>query len=83
PPPAPPRPEARAASGGAGGGVPWPQVTHLDLQSRAAGFGCPAQRVADHASLVQALDDVVPTLAARNEPLLLEVVVEQDPEFAP
>jgi len=65
------------------GGVPWPQVTHLDVQSLAAGFGCPAQRVADHASLTRVLDEVVPTLAARNEPLLLEVVVEQDRDFAP
>ena len=62
------------------GGVPWPQVGHLDFGALAAGFGCPSLRVETHAQLVAALDEAV---ADRDEPLLLDVVVEQDPVFAP
>jgi benzoylformate decarboxylase len=62
------------------GGVPWPQVGHLDFGALAAGFGCPSVRVETHAQLVAALDEAV---ADRDGPLLLDVVVEQDPEFAP
>jgi benzoylformate decarboxylase len=62
------------------GGVPWPRVEHLDLQALAAGFGCPSRRVQSYDELGPALDDA---LAERDEPLLLEVVVEQEPEFAP
>jgi benzoylformate decarboxylase len=62
------------------GGVPWPQVGHLDFAALAAGFGCPSVRVETQAQLVAALDDAV---ADRHEPLLLDVVVAQDPEFAP
>jgi benzoylformate decarboxylase len=62
------------------GGVPWPRVEHLDLQALAAGFGCPARRVESYDELGPALDDA---LAERDEPLLLDVVVAQDPEFAP
>ena len=46
-------------------------------------FGCPAQRVDDHAGLLQVFDEVLPGLATLNEPLLLEVVVEPDEVFAP
>ena len=45
--------------------------------------GCPAQRVDDHAGLLQVFDEVLPGLATLNEPLLLEVVVEPDEVFAP
>jgi benzoylformate decarboxylase len=62
------------------GGVPWPQVQHLDLQALAGGFGCPARRVANYDELTAVLDDA---LVRENEPLLLEVVVAPDPEFAP
>src|SRR5205085_12490776 len=62
------------------GGVPWPRVEHLDLRALAAGFGCPARRVESYDELGAALDDA---LAVRDEPLVLDVVVEQDSEFAP
>jgi benzoylformate decarboxylase len=73
------RPTDPAAFGGSGG-VPWPQVGHLDFAALAAGFGCPSVRVETQAQLVAALDEAV---ADRDEPLLLDVVVAQDPEFAP
>jgi benzoylformate decarboxylase len=62
------------------GGVPWPQVGHLDVGALAAGFGCPSVRVETHAQLVAALDEAI---RDRDGPLLLDVAVEQDPEFAP
>ena len=62
------------------GGVPWPPVGHLDFGALAAGFGCRSRRVETHAQLLGALDEA---LARSDEPLLLDVVVEQDPEFAP
>jgi benzoylformate decarboxylase len=59
------------------GGVPWPHVEHLDFQALAAGFGCPAQRVETHGQLLDALE------REHDGPLLVDVVVAQDPEFAP
>jgi len=50
------------------------------VQALAAGFGCPARRVASYDELGPALDDA---LVDRSEPLVLECVVEQDPDFAP
>lgn len=58
-----------------GGVAPWPGLGHLDLRALAGGFGCAALRADDYASLELVLDQVVPTLAERDEPLLLEVAV--------
>jgi benzoylformate decarboxylase len=38
-------------------------------------LGCPAVRVARHVELEAALDDAIPGLAGRREPLLVEVAV--------
>jgi benzoylformate decarboxylase len=59
------------------GGVPWPRVGHLDLGALARGFGCATQRVETHDELLAALE------LEPDGPLLLDVVVEQDPDFAP
>jgi benzoylformate decarboxylase len=65
------------------GGTPaWPPVD-VDVAGLAEALGCPACRVGDLDSLRRTLDDVVPGLADRGEPLLLEVTVEPDPEFDP
>ena len=47
------------------------------------GFGCPARRIEDHDELLAVLDEVVPGLAARTEPLVLDIAVEADPTFDP
>ena len=65
-----------------GGTSPWPGFA-VDISGLARAFGCPAQRVEDHATLLQTFDDVLPGLAGREEPLLLEVVVTPDEVFAP
>jgi benzoylformate decarboxylase len=65
-----------------GGAAPWPGFS-VDVAGLARAFGCPARTVSEHDELVQVLDEVLPGLAARHEPLLLEVVVTPDETFAP
>jgi benzoylformate decarboxylase len=65
-----------------GGAAPWPSFA-VDVAGIARALGCPAQAVADHAALLDVLDDVLPTLGDRSEPLLLEVAVTPDETFAP
>jgi benzoylformate decarboxylase len=59
----------------AGGRGPWPGFDQIDIAAIAAALGCPARRIATHDELLAALDEVVPTLAERQEPLLLEVAL--------
>ena len=48
---------------------------NIDVPGLARAFGCPAVRVATYDELLRALDEVVPGLAARGEPLVLEVAL--------
>jgi benzoylformate decarboxylase len=66
----------------AGGTAPWPGFD-VDIAGIARSFGCPARRISSHDELIAGLDEVMPTLVGRQEPLLLEVVVEPDESFAP
>lgn len=66
-----------------GGLPPWPPFREIDVSALARGFGCPARRVATQPELEQALDEVVPDLAARDEPLVLEIAVAPDDRFEP
>jgi benzoylformate decarboxylase len=66
----------------AGGSAPWPSFA-VDVAGLARAFGCPARSVGDHGELLQVLDEVLPGLADRDEPLLLEVAVVPDATFAP
>jgi benzoylformate decarboxylase len=59
----------------AGGAAAWPAFESVDLGAIARGLGCPTVRVETHSELVSTLDDVLPGLAARREPLLVEAVV--------
>ena len=59
-----------------GGAGPWPGFAEIDPATLALGFGCPARRITSHEELVAALDEVVPTLGRRTDPLLLDVHVE-------
>jgi benzoylformate decarboxylase len=65
------------------GKAPWPAFEEVSVSGLAASLGCPAQRVDDHAAMVRVLDEVVPTLASRGEPLVLEVVVVPELTFEP
>jgi benzoylformate decarboxylase len=53
------------------------------LSGLARAFGCAAVRVATRTELLRVLDEVVPSLAGREEPLLIEARVVPDPTFEP
>jgi benzoylformate decarboxylase len=65
-----------------GAAGPWPSFD-VDVCALANGLGCPARRVEEHADLLSALDEIVPGLESRAEPLALEVPVAPDPTFRP
>jgi benzoylformate decarboxylase len=62
----------------AGGKPPWPAFEDVDVAGLATSLGCPAVRIGNLSSLVETLDEVVPSLAQRREPLLLDVRVSPD-----
>ena len=62
---------------------PWPGFGEIEIAALARGFGCPAQRVTTHDELLAALDEAMPSLAGRTEPLLLDVVIAPTTMFAP
>jgi benzoylformate decarboxylase len=53
----------------------WPEFAEVRVGALAAGMGCPAVRVQTHAQLLEVFDDVLPGLADRREPLLVEIAV--------
>jgi benzoylformate decarboxylase len=59
----------------AGGVGAWPGFGEVKIATIAEGFGCPARRISTHDELIAALDELMPTLAEREAPLLLEVAV--------
>jgi benzoylformate decarboxylase len=63
--------------------APWPAFDEISVAGLALAMGCAAMTVADLARLEQVFDQVLPDLANRQEPLLLEVTVEPDPTFNP
>jgi benzoylformate decarboxylase len=60
----------------------WPAFD-LDVSALARTFGCDAKRIERHDELLSTLDEVVPSLRERTEPLLLEVVVATESSFSP
>jgi benzoylformate decarboxylase len=67
----------------AGGDAPWPQFADVDVAGLARAFGCKAQNIGTHEELLAALAEVIPNLASRSEPLLLDVAVAPTATFAP
>jgi len=66
-----------------GGKPPWPAFEDVDVAAVAGAFGVAARRVTTLVELTGVLDEVVPGLAARTEPLLLDVVVRVEQRFEP
>jgi benzoylformate decarboxylase len=56
--------------------APWPPFDTVDIAAIAGALGCEAVRIEDHADLLARLDAVLPELARREAPLLLEIAVE-------
>lgn len=59
-----------------GGKPAWPGFEEVDVSAIAGGFGCATRRVESYADLLTVLDDVLPDLGRRQEPLVLEVTVQ-------
>ncbi|WP_372496988.1 thiamine pyrophosphate-dependent enzyme [Pseudonocardia humida] len=62
---------------------PWPAFPEVSVAGLALALGCPARRVRTGDELAAALDEVVPTLDGRTEPLVLEVAVRVEGTFRP
>jgi benzoylformate decarboxylase len=62
---------------------PWPSLETIDIGALARGQGCESLRVEEHGQLLERLDALLPALADRTTPLLLEVVVAPDATFDP
>jgi benzoylformate decarboxylase len=58
-----------------GGRGAWPGLHPIDIAGISRCLGCPSARVETHGQLVGALDEVIPGLAGRRQPLVLEVAV--------
>jgi benzoylformate decarboxylase len=65
------------------GRAPWPGFAEVRLSALATALGCPARRITSYEELVQVLDEVVPGLPDRTEPLLLDVDVVPETDFNP
>jgi benzoylformate decarboxylase len=59
----------------AGSAPAWPAFPEVSISTLARGLGCDAERIATRAELDDVLDRVVPGLAARRRPLVLDVAV--------
>lgn len=60
------------------GSAPWPPFERASVLGVAQAFGCSGERVDTAEGMVAALDRLVPSLASRTEPFVLEIGV--DPE---
>ena len=49
----------------------------VDIGGMARSLGCPSVRVETHDDLIRVFDEVLPELASRREPLLVEAVVAE------
>lgn len=67
----------------AGATPPWPSFDDIDVGRLAESFGCRARRVSTQDSLLEVLDEVVPSLRTSGVPLLLNVIVERTATVAP
>ena len=66
-----------------GAPAPWPAFDEVSVAGMAEAMGCPACRVSGHGELLAELDGLLPALAGREEPLVLEVAVQADETFLP
>ncbi|MGY4982512.1 thiamine pyrophosphate-dependent enzyme [Streptomyces sp. 900105755] len=66
-----------------GGKPPWPAFEEVSVCGLARSLGCPARRVTGWSALLAELDTLLPDLAHRTAPLLLEVAVRPDRPLAP
>ncbi len=53
----------------------WPAFGSIDIAGMARCLGCPAINVTTYDQLIDTFDEVLPELAGRREPLLVEIAV--------
>jgi len=61
-----------------GGKAPWPAFEDVSIAGLARSLNCPAIEIRNYSDLLSCLDEVVPSLAERTGPLLLEITVTTD-----
>lgn len=66
-----------------GGKAPWPSFPEVSVSGLAAALGVETVRVRDHHALRETVASLCLELAARSEPLLVEVAVEPGETFKP
>ncbi|MDA2813379.1 thiamine pyrophosphate-binding protein [Nocardiopsis sp. RSe5-2] len=66
-----------------GGKAPWPDFAQVSVAALARGLGCPARTAATADEVEAALDEILPGLRERTEPVVLDVAVAPDPDFRP
>ncbi len=59
----------------AGAPAAWPAFGSIDIAGMARCLGCPAINITTHEQLLETFDEVFPDLAARREPLLIEIAL--------
>ncbi|GAB3033538.1 benzoylformate decarboxylase [Parafrigoribacterium mesophilum] len=64
------------------GKTPWPSFEGLSVSRIAEGLGVESHRVDGYAQLTSALERIIPTLASRSEPLVLEVAIAPEATYA-
>lgn len=66
-----------------GGTAPWPSFGGVSISTIAAGLGVESVLIDAYDELTDVLDRVIPGLGARQEPLVIEIVVSPDTTFSP
>jgi benzoylformate decarboxylase len=61
----------------AGGRGPWPSFDDVDVAGLARALACPAVSLDAYDDVVAAFDEIVPGLAAREDPLVLDISVQR------
>jgi benzoylformate decarboxylase len=61
----------------------WPPFDEIDFVDLSQSLGVEATRLSDYATMRRTLEEMVPTLAARNDPHVLVIDVEPEQHFAP
>jgi benzoylformate decarboxylase len=62
---------------------PWPAFEEVSVSGMARAMGASARGISGYGTLLSELDALLPGLAARDRPLLLEVEVQADDTFQP
>jgi benzoylformate decarboxylase len=62
--------------------APWPSF-QVDIAGMARAQGCEADRISEQDRLLRTLDEVIPHLASRRKPLLLDVAIAPTVTLAP